>query len=370
MVIVIWNFFMTFIWRCNHRRSLFPASPMFYRLIGFNINSTYMKTRITLFVLLVALLYLSASGKVADIMARLGLDHASAKSYLLANVTGSFSADYEVGEAVYFFPRIKTLTDIVAGDEVGAAKELCQYVRNYVNSQEFLDEYLQKRADSKPTFEPEPMNAESLESMRSSISEMETQLAELKKSPVENEQMIAMFQPMVVSQKASLAEYEDPTPNNTKWEKNYPADPAILVRRKLQNYLELVATVDFNAQLTAPDKYRIRKFVDPAYEGKSAHWKVCYRAGKEVNAEVTDFVKDWLGGEIIAAVKTNSPGDDNTTKAVSGQDAAATNPASQGTAPETDENSKANTVQETSKASKEKTSLLGKLKKAKNLINN
>lgn len=323
-----------------------------------------------MFVLPVALLCLSASGIVADIIARLGLDHATAKSYLLANVTGSFSADFEVGEAAYFFPRIKTLTAIVAGDEVGTAKELCQYVRDYVNSQEFLDEYKHKRTNSKPTYEPEPMNAESLESMRSSIVELEAQLTELKKSPAENAQMIAMFEPMVDSQKASLAEYEDPTPNNTKWEKNYPEDPAILVKRKLQDYLELVATVDFEAQLTAPDKYKIRKFVNPAYEEKSTHWKVCYRAGKEVNAEVTAFVKAWLGGEIIAAVKTKSPGETNTTSVVSGQDAAASHLPNQSTAPQPEETSQEAPMQETSGAPREKTSLLGKLKKAKKLINN
>lgn len=328
-----------------------------------------MKSRNTRFVLPLAVLCIFASGIVADIIARLGLDHATANYYLLANVTGSFSADVEVGEAVFFFPRIKTLTDIIAGDEVGAAKELCQYVRDYVNSREFLDEYNQKRANSKPTYEPEPMNAESLESMRSTIVELEAQLTELKNSPTENAQMIAMFEPMVETQKASLAEYEDPTPNNTKWERNYPADPAILVRRKLQEYLELVATVDFNAELTAPDQYKIRKFVNPVYEAKSAHWKVCYRAGRAVNTEVTTFVRAWLGGEIISANKTILPGDTMTTPVASGQAGNATEPGNQNTAPETQENLKETTVQEPSGAPKEKTSLLGKLKKAKKLIN-
>ncbi len=354
---------MTFILRCNHRRSCLAHLPDVLSDVWFNINSTFMKTKITVFVVPLILLCLSASVISEDIISRLGLDPSMAKSYLLANVTGGFNADFEIRESVFFYPRIKTLANIIAGDETGAAKELCQYIRDYVNSQEFLDEYNKKRQKSKPTFEPEPMNAESLESMRTSIVELETQLAELKKSPKENAQMITMFEPMVESQKVSLAEYEDPTPNKSQWEKNYPEDPAVLVKRRLQDYLDLVTTVDFNAQLTAPDKYNFRKFVNPAYEGKSAHWKACYRAGKEVNTEVTVFVKDWLAGEIIAANKTKLSS--NGASAVQAGSVAET--ADQNAAPQ-NENGKEDTGQGVTGNPKEKTSIMGKLKKAKALI--
>ncbi len=322
-----------------------------------------MKTKITVFVVPLILLCLSASGIIEDIISRLGLDHSTAKSYLLANVTGSFNADFEIKESVFFYPRIKTLANIIAGDEAAAAKELCQYIRDYVNSQEFLDEYNKKRQESKPTYEPEQMNAESLDGMRTSMVELETQLADLKKSPKENAQIIAMMEPTLETQKASLSEYEDLTPNNTKWEKNYPADPAILVKRRLQEYLDLITTVDFNAQLTAPDKYNIRKFVNPEYEGKSSHWKACYRAGKEVNTEITVFVKDWLAGEIIAVNKTILSSND--ASAVQAGSMAKT--ADQTAAPQI-ENGNQDTGQGVTGNPKEKTSIMGKLKKAKALI--
>ncbi|MCH5717736.1 hypothetical protein [Niabella hibiscisoli] len=82
----------------------------------------------------------------------------------------------------------------------------------------------------------------------------------------------------------------------------YPADPAVMVKKRLQEYLALVATVDFKAEITGSGSSRT--FVNPAYEAKPVKWKVIYRAGKEVNDVVTGFVKQWLAGEIIAKEKT------------------------------------------------------------------
>jgi hypothetical protein len=93
-----------------------------------------------------------------------------------------------------------------------------------------------------------------------------------------------------------------PFPGKEGWEKMYPADPAVVVKKRLQEYIQLVATVDFTAKLSGSGKKQT--FVNPAYEKKSLKWKAIYRAGKEVNDAVTAFVKDWLKGEIISATKT------------------------------------------------------------------
>ncbi len=318
-------------------------------------------------IVFLGLLCIGASIMAGDIISRLGLKHSGAQTYLMANITGSFNADFNVKESVFFYPRITTLADIISGDEAAAAIDLCRYIRDYVNTREFLDGYHQKRANSRPTYEPEPMSPESLEGMRASIAELESQLIELKKSPGENAQSIALFEPMVAEQRASLAEYEDPTPNKTKWERNYPEDPAILVRRRLQEYLDLVATVDFNAQLTAPDKYKIRKFVNPGYEAKSPSWKACYRAGKEVNDAVTVFVKDWLKGEIVSGTKTRAMQDVALATAISDSHESPKKEVNKPTAP-ADDQQDINTSEETPESAKEKTGLLGKLKKAKAIL--
>ena len=267
-----------------------------------------MKTKHVMLVAILGLLGISAYKIGEDIIAKLGMDHANAQNYIMANFTGGFGANYEVEPNFMSLPRLKLLATIVEGDKVGAAKELCEYIKMYCNSEEFLAVYRKKRADSKPGAEPPRMDEAVLKGMRDMIKDLEAQLADFKKAPKENAQTIALYEPMLQEQKATLAIYEDPTPNKTKWEKNYPEDPAVLVKDKLEQYLSLVATVDFNAKLTAPDKYKIKKFVNPEYESKSPQWKACYRAGKEVNTAVTTFVKAWLEGEIISSTRTKMPG--------------------------------------------------------------
>ena len=83
-----------------------------------------------------------------------------------------------------------------------------------------------------------------------------------------------------------------PFPNKEIWEKTYPADPALLIKKRLQEYLTLAATVDFKATLTGSGKKQV--FTNSAYEKKSLKWKAIYRVGKEVNDVVTAFVKEWM----------------------------------------------------------------------------
>ena len=263
-----------------------------------------MKPQILLLVAVMAWVGMQSVKWVEPILTKLGMDSATAQNYIMANFTGSFSSDYDVRDDFINTPRLKALASIVQGDKVGAALELCEYIKKYCNSQEFADRYQKKRADSKPGSEPPQMDEETIENMRQNVKELESALAELKKSPKQNAQAITAYEPMLTAQKATLAEWEDPTPNKTKWERNYPADPAVLVRRKLEDYLQLLKTVDFNARLTAPDAYNIQKFSNPEYESKPAQWKACYRAGKEVNEEVKAFVEDWLKGEVISSAKT------------------------------------------------------------------
>lgn len=267
-----------------------------------------MKTKHIMLVAILGLLAISAYKIGEDIIAKLGMDHANAQNYIMANFTGGFGANYEVEPNFMSLPRLKLLANIVEGDKVGAAKELCEYIKMYCNSEEFMAVYQKKRADSKPGAEPPRMDEAVIKGMRDMINDLEAQLADFKKAPKENAQTIALYEPMLKEQKATLAVYEDPTPNKTKWEKSYPEDPAVLVKDKLEQYLSLVATVDFNAKLTAPDNYKIKKFVNPEYESKSPQWKACYRAGKEVNTAVTTFVKAWLQGEIISTTKIKMPG--------------------------------------------------------------
>ena len=77
-----------------------------------------------------------------------------------------------------------------------------------------------------------------------------------------------------------------------KWTKEFPADYKVKVRERLQRFLDLSATVDFNAELKQVGNKK--KFVNPEYEGKAYDWKQIYRAGKEVIEPARKFAEQWL----------------------------------------------------------------------------
>lgn len=67
-----------------------------------------------------------------------------------------------------------------------------------------------------------------------------------------------------------------------------PADPAVLVRNRLKEFLKESATVDFDAKLNGDS------FADPIYESKGQKWKMYYRAGKPVIEAAQNEIKKWL----------------------------------------------------------------------------
>ena len=74
------------------------------------------------------------------------------------------------------------MVDVKSGNKAGAARELCMYVKQYVNSQDFTDEYNKRRDAAKPSSEPWRPDDETIQGMRKSLKEQETQLALYKKN--------------------------------------------------------------------------------------------------------------------------------------------------------------------------------------------
>lgn len=262
--------------------------------------------------ILIAVLLFGAAFKFADhVVMRLGLRHAVAQQYILNNLVGDFGTSHEdhggqSGKAqtmVFQIPRV-SLSAVKGPDQTTAVKEMCLYVKSYVNSQEFLDAYKAKREQAKPTEEPfRPSDAQIAE-MKKNLKELEAQKALLKKTPGVTKEMMVEYDASIVKMKQAVAGYGgDPTPNKTRWEKMYPADPAIMVKRRLQEYLSLAATVDFDAELVSKSYKKV--FVKPAYEQQSPQWKAIFRAGKSANQEVIAFVNEWMKGDIIGAKKTD-----------------------------------------------------------------
>lgn len=78
-----------------------------------------------------------------------------------------------------------------------------------------------------------------------------------------------------------------------EWKKEYPATGKDMVRRRLREFLNESADVDYNAKLVRREGKM--RFVNAKYEDeKSGEWKVCYRAGKEPVERARAFAKAWL----------------------------------------------------------------------------
>lgn len=261
----------------------------------------------------------SAFVMIDNIITRLGMQEQTARMYIINNFIGRFSTGpmeqgFEGGDpnSVYNqlqsfqVPRARLLADIISGDKAAATKELCEYVKKYVNSEEFITEYNRLREDAMPLTDKGSTLANlrrNKEVFQKNINNYKTDtkyVAEQQKLMDENQKRID----------ALTEAAKKPFPGKEAWEKAYPKDPAVLIKKRLQEYLTVSATVDFNAKLTGTG--RRQTFVNAAYEKKSLKWKAIYRAGKEVNEVVTAFVKEWMKGEIIAAdkIKMDAPAND------------------------------------------------------------
>lgn len=272
-----------------------------------------MKKKFLLLGIIVIAVFTSAFKIVDDIFTRLGMQQETARYYFINNLVGRFdTGPMELGSeggdpnSVYNqlksfrLPYARSLKSVIEGDKAAAAAEMCDYVKRYVNSEEFIEKYNSQREAAMPLTD----RGSSLADLRKNKIVFETNIRNYKtdtKYVAEQQKLMDENQKRM---DALMEAAKKPFPGKEAWEKTYPVDPSVLVKKRLQEYLQLAATVDFTAKLTEPDKYKIKKFVNPVYEKKSLKWKAIYRAGKEVNDVVTAFVKEWLKGEIISKEKT------------------------------------------------------------------
>ena len=78
-----------------------------------------------------------------------------------------------------------------------------------------------------------------------------------------------------------------------KFNTKLPEDPAVLIKRRLEEILAITADVDYGGELK--DGYKGKKvFVNPLYEKKPKDWKLAYRAGKPTTDAVRAAAENWL----------------------------------------------------------------------------
>ena len=210
---------------------------------------------------------------------------------------------------------IRNVKNIAAGNRTAIAGSLLSFTKQYVSSSAFKSEYEKIRMQSRP-IEPTGTVKSKEDIRKEKITESEKAIKDIEESmKTMNADMKKIMQEGLDMQNNMLKEYKDPDSqmielfyqgelmnhesemnrykqNLKEWEANYPADYKEMIKARLQKYLSIANTVDFNAGLT--DKNGKKYFINQDYERKSTDWKMIYRAGKDVYEITKGFAEKWL----------------------------------------------------------------------------
>ena len=187
------------------------------------------------------------------------------------------------------------------------------WFKAYTESAAFKAEYARQRESAKPT-PPESRGGvdgelakqkaerrKSLEQMKQSLAKMSPEMRSQMEATIKqmeemyakqdaDPQMAAMMRQSLEMQ--GVEETKSHQERLAEHEKKFPADPKVLIARRLREFLALSQDVDFNAQLQPLGRKKI--FVNSAYEGKPENWKLCFRAGKPAVDAARIFATAWL----------------------------------------------------------------------------
>ena len=129
------------------------------------------------------------------------------------------------------------------------------------------------------------MDAETRKAMEGVIREMRAQMEKMESGP----QKEMLRQAAEASAAESKKRHEEEL---GEWQRRLPADPRVLIQRRIQEFLALSAGVDFAARLAPRGEHQV--FVREDYEKMPPEWKLCFRAGKEATAAARAFAAAWL----------------------------------------------------------------------------
>jgi hypothetical protein len=258
-----------------------------------------MKTRS--FIILVSLAAVLLTAFTNDVLKRLSLSEAEAKAAIRDNFI----------RRELWVPDKQAIKSIAVAKQAITVKELGTYMRQYIESPEFNKAYQEARAAAKPAAKGDAkiLINERLVAIEQEMKEMneklktagsdnkklyEFSLSQLKQ---EWDALKNPSHPMHNDYLGNLTEETEESEVQRKMEteyfnKDYPPTVKELVKLRLQHFLDVTATIDFNAKLVQQGKFKV--FADPALEAKNGDWKKLFRAGPETIGAARQFAQAWL----------------------------------------------------------------------------
>ena len=276
--------------------------------LNFKIFSIGIKTFFALFLISLFSFFIVSwkTRKIADdLWQQLGLTQFEANK----NINYSFLYGH------FSYLGAKNAKNVAIGNRVAIINDLAAYAKKYSNSEEFKREYQNYRNNNKPAepvapqITPDMIRAEEKVRLEKAIKTAEAganspnekirnsvplRLENLKKELSELEDPNNKKIKMRMDNATRSHEYATKTYNQAlqKFEEKYPENPQLLIKRRLQEILNITADVDFNAELK--DQNGLKLFVNPQYESKPLEWKHAFRAGKPATDAVRAIAQQWL----------------------------------------------------------------------------
>jgi hypothetical protein len=242
-------------------------------------------------------------------LAPLGLTDAQARRFLFEELKSQTPGHRRTSIAVTGHRAFYKLPASARGP---AATALFAWARAHVNSTAFTTAYATFRREANPVdtrAQPsvDERLANELTRMREGIEQAKQIAASLP--PADrgglleqvSEQEARMRDPAWVGRLRSMLELEargreeSNTSSGRKFDEEFPADPNLIVARRLRRFLDDTADADFSAPIIrltdGPDGM---EFIEPAHRAKSPTWQLAVLAGREATTAARAAAEAWL----------------------------------------------------------------------------
>jgi hypothetical protein len=255
-------------------------------------------------VLLGSLAAFSTGAGAQNPLAQLGLDEPAARSLAKSVAMGRTQSSWVDGKIKQLFKAMPASVRATVTTGTWA------WAKNYLSSAAFKADYAEEREGMKPAppkfegtvdDELKKMQEDQLKSIAEARKTvlpmlpaadrpaMEAQLKQ-QEEMVKNPETAAIMKTAFEQQRsAARAEHAR---RLKRWEEDYPADAQRLISRRLREFLDVCADVDFAARTNLVNDRQV--FANQEYERKPPQWKECFRAGREPTTAARQAATTWL----------------------------------------------------------------------------
>ena len=210
-------------------------------------------------------------------------------------------------------PINRAIVGLAVGKRATVVNQLGDYMKSYLATPEFVNNYHEWRSGMLP----KGWEAMIQERADEVIKDIDDDLAQAEASPEmktkyakeikeSKERKAALSDPKHPKRAQYIREIEEELKEredmagilkqykeeSAELEKKYPANVNDLIRSRLQEFLDVTASINFDAKLVT--RKGKQYFEDPALEKKDYEWKRLFRCGKETITAARAYAQNWL----------------------------------------------------------------------------